>query len=99
MDKKKIDRVLLAQPNDIKYTILLVLEQIRIAELKHPDWPEDIIHAAAIIAEESGEVVQAALQFVYEGTRISEVRAEAVQTAAVCMRLLLNTAGKAVPKS
>lgn len=71
--------------------ILLELER---AERKHPTWPADIIHAVAIVGEESGELIRAALQMQYESMNedaaMMEVRKEAIQTAAMCIRLLKN---------
>ena len=58
------------------------------AERLHPNWPADPIHAAAIVAEESGELVRAALNHVYFGGDAAEMRTEAIQTAATCIRLL-----------
>ena len=44
----------------------IVLELVQ-AKAKHSYFPDDPIHAAAILAEESGESTQAALDFVYSG--------------------------------
>ncbi|UOE48012.1 hypothetical protein MTO98_26735 [Mucilaginibacter sp. SMC90] len=67
-----------------------VIIEVNRAERKHPEWPEDKIHAAAIVGEESGELVRAALQHKYEGGGVEEIRREAIQTAATCIRLLKN---------
>lgn len=47
-----------------------IIEQIQAevnrAKTKHPNWPSDNIHGAAIVCEESGELIRAALQHKYE---------------------------------
>lgn len=78
-------------PTDQKQWIICVVREMRRAEEKHPEWPEDIVHAAAIVAEESGELVRAAVNCYYENEQLRvEVAEEAVQTAATCLRLLNN---------
>jgi len=68
---------------------LLKLE-LESAERKHPCWPTDPIHAAAIVAEESGELIQAAIDYVYAGKSRKELVAEAIQTAAMGIQFLIN---------
>lgn len=65
-----------------------VLKELQQAESKHPNWPDDQIHAAAIVAEESGELVRAALNFRYEDGSKEEMKMEAIQTAAMAIRFL-----------
>ena len=68
-----------------------ILLEMKRAEQLHPDWPSDPVHAAAIVCEESGELVQAALDYQYgRSPDTSKIRAEAVQTAAMALRLLRN---------
>lgn len=55
---------------------------------KHPAWPKDFVHGTAIVAEEAGETVRAALNFHYENGKIQDVANEAKQTAATCLRLI-----------
>lgn len=65
-----------------------IQRELERAETKHPRWPVDAIHASAIVAEESGELSRAALQWVYEGGDIEEAQKEAVQTAVTAIRFL-----------
>ena len=43
----------------------MVEDELRIAETYHPEWPKDVVHGAAVVAEEAGELVQAALDATY----------------------------------
>lgn len=67
-----------------------ILNELERAETKFPTWPDNIIEQAAIVSEESGELIRAALQVKYEGGNIEDCRKEAVQTAAMCIRFLKN---------
>ena len=60
------------------------------AMTKFPTWPTDILHAVAVVKEESGELSKAVLQVVYEPHKstLDDVRSEAIQTAAMAIRFL-----------
>ena len=60
------------------------------ATIKHPHWPDDKIHAVAIMNEEAGEAIRAVLDHVYAGKSIDEVKNELIQTGAMCLRCLIN---------
>lgn len=79
------------------YDKLVGIEREIEAELERsirelPLWPSDPIHAAAIVADECGELTQAAFQACYEPELIEpqDARIEAIQTAAMCIRFLLS---------
>ena len=59
---------------------------------KHPNstWPKDVVHMVAIMAEEAGEAVQAANDVVHQGASLEPLREELAQTAAMCIRCLVN---------
>ena len=68
-----------------------VLAEVHRARDKFPNWPNDPLHAAAIVAEECGELQRAVLTYMYEPWKWStpdDVRDEAIQTAAMCIRFL-----------
>jgi hypothetical protein len=67
---------------------MLVLKEIEKAEKKFPYWPVDIIHAASVVAEESGELTKASLQYTYEDGPNTACLKEAVQTACTSMRFI-----------
>jgi hypothetical protein len=74
----------------------LVFAELKAAEAKHPTWPDDPIYGAAIVAEEAGELIQASIDWTYkkneDGTvkNNSQMIKEAIQTAAMGIRFLLN---------
>ncbi len=65
-----------------------ILCEVKRAREKFRWWPDDYITAAAIVGEESGELLKAALQERFEAQPRSAIHKEAVQTAAMCIRLL-----------
>lgn len=74
--------------------ILLIKQELERAEKLHPVWPTDKIHAAAIVSEESGELVQACNNILnYIGCTEEDyykVKKEAVHTAVTAIRFLIN---------
>jgi NTP pyrophosphatase (non-canonical NTP hydrolase) len=68
----------------------LLDDELDNAESKFPKFPIDPVHAAAILQEEAGELIQAALQFTYEGGSYDAVRKEAIQVGAMALRFLVN---------
>ena len=68
----------------------LVLNEMAGAKEQHPDWPDDQVHAAAIVAEEAGELVRASLNARYHGQRQQHCTDEAMQTAATALRFMAN---------
>ena len=69
----------------------LIFKELEKAQKNHPDWPLDAIHAAAIIEEESGELLRAAIDFNYHNGKLKNMKNEAVQTAAMAIRFLINS--------
>jgi len=60
------------------------------AKKKWPSYYDDVIHAVGLVCEESGESMQAALDLTYDSGSIQYVKAELIQTAAMCFRALEN---------
>lgn len=69
-----------------------VINEVGRATVKFPTWPTDPLHAVAVLGEEFGELTKATLQTVYEPhkSNLSDVREEAVQTAAMAIRFLMS---------
>lgn len=66
-----------------------VFAELKRAELKFPSFPDDPVHAAAVLCEEAGETLQASLDFYYGRGTYEDMHKEAVQTAAMAFRFLL----------
>ena len=56
----------------------------------HPVWPTDLVKAAAIPAEEAGELLKAANDHGEKRTSYQSIITEAVHTAASAIRFLKN---------
>lgn len=67
-----------------------VKDELLRAVKKYPTWPTDPLHALAVLGEEYGELNKAMLQYTYEPYKESKkhVREEAIQTAAMAIRLI-----------
>jgi len=65
-----------------------ILAEFDKAEAKHPEWPDDVIHAAAIVGEEVGELTRACVQYEYENGDLHNCQTEAIQIGAVTLRFL-----------
>lgn len=77
---------------DVAITEALFQEVAR-AELKHPEWPKDLIYQAAILNEESGELMKACLEYQFEPRKavpVDELVKEAIQVGAMAIRFLKN---------
>ena len=70
-----------------------VRAELASAKRKFPTWPDDIIHASAIVAEEAGELVKECNEWVYEPgkTNLEAVEKEARQVAASALRFLISS--------
>jgi hypothetical protein len=83
-----------AEPAPAPAMVMLtpVLDEVSRATRKFPTWPTDPLHAVAVLGEEFGELTKAMLQLTYEPHKTSadEVRTEAIQTAAMALRLVMS---------
>ena len=67
-----------------------ILQELYRAEGKHPVWPTDIVHAIALVCEESGEAQKAANNAYHHGESLEEVKKELLHTGATVIRALMN---------
>jgi len=65
-----------------------VEEEVNRAQELFEFWPVDLVHGVSVMAEESGEAVQAALRAVFNSRPEYELRLELIHTAAMCIRLM-----------
>ncbi len=68
----------------------LVLNELIAARRQWPNWPTDLVYAAAVVSEEAGELVKAANDAHYKGTDPELCKGEAEQTAVTAIRFLAN---------
>ena len=66
-----------------------ILRELGHARRKFPKWPTTPVKAAAIVCEESGELIRAALRQEDENGNPLDCDQEAIQTAAMCIRFLM----------
>lgn len=73
-------------------SLIDVMEEMSRAMDKFPEWPDDPIHAVAVLGEEYGELQKAVLEHTYEPHKSTkeDARKEAVQTAAMALRFLMS---------
>lgn len=78
--------------NPLQDTFADVVSEVLRATGKYPTWPTDPLHALAVLGEKYGELNKAMLQLTYEPHKTSadEVRSEALQTAAMALRLAMS---------
>jgi len=69
-----------------------ILDELHDAEVEHPQWPEETIHAAAIVVEEAGELLRDCASFEEDGdsSLLVNMLIEAKQTGAMAVRFMKN---------
>lgn len=73
-----------------RQAVALVIQELLRAKEKHPRWPTDPVHASAILAEEAGEAVKAALDVTYADGDYRDWHEELSHTGAMALRCLSN---------
>ena len=74
---------------EILADVLLKLDEMKV---KYPEWPSNPLYAASMIGKEYSQLIADVLCLVLKSdySKISDVKENAIQTAAVCLRFLLN---------
>jgi hypothetical protein len=87
---ENLNRHIQAAQAQLSESAALAIQEAVKATLKFPTWPNDPIHALAVLGEEFGELTKDVLQLTYEPhkTNLENVRTEAIQTAAMALRFL-----------
>jgi len=70
-----------------------VFAELRRAEKLYPSWPDDVVHGAAIVGEEAGSVLKAALDYYYRRGSFENLRRELTHVTAMGLRFLLHIEG------
>lgn len=70
-----------------------VLNEVNRARAKYPKWPDNIVMAAAVASEESGETVKACNNYFWRhgNDTPEDIQKEAIQAAAMWIRFLVDT--------
>lgn len=81
-------------PDNVTRHVDAILDELNKAINKHPNWPSDVVYADAVINEEKGELTRLCVQlgnaeYPYEYLE-KDMYNEAVQTAAMCIRFMMN---------
>lgn len=88
---KRLDSDAFQETLEIQLTLFGVIKEYNKAKRAHPETDEfDINKMALVVSEEAGEVSRAVLQYQDEGGHLESVKEELIQTAAMCLRMLLN---------
>lgn len=69
--------------------LMQIMMEVDRATVKHPVWPECHVKQIAFVAEEAGELVRAGNQVDEGAATFTDVKTEAIHTAATAIRLLL----------
>ncbi|POY37939.1 hypothetical protein C3K47_05295 [Solitalea longa] len=78
-----METITIEVPKEIATVLNNVLNHYKWAKQKHPQFPNDIIHQAALVSEEAGELLREA-----NNKNKSLSRHECYQTVAVAIRML-----------
>jgi len=70
--------------------LVLILSELRSVERKHPNWPECNVKRSAIVMEEAGELIREANQLEEGKGSLLNLKMEAIQTAAMAIRMIKN---------
>lgn len=66
-----------------KDVIKQIIVEYQRSKVKHPKWKDNYVIAAAVVSEESGELMRAALEYEDEGGEHIEMIKEAIQVGAM----------------
>lgn len=70
--------------------VLEIFDELQVARSKHPLWPDDLVHGAAIVAEQAGGLTKACLAIESNEQAKERTRQEAKQVAVTAIRFILN---------
>ena len=71
-----------------------IYKELKRAEKLHPEWTGDQVHQVAVMVEEAGEALQAALNYTDHHQPFKLMYKEVIHTAAMCFRWYKNNKKK-----
>lgn len=83
------DHVFRGRSLEEKRWVIAILHELDHAQAMHPECPKHNVIRAAIIGEETGELIKAALEHEFEKGRFYNMHKEAVQVGAMALRFLV----------
>lgn len=79
------------ETEDLNNALFSISMELQKAKEAHPETDDfDVNKMALVVSEEAGEVCKAVLQYQDEDGSKNDIKAELIQTAAMCLRMLLN---------
>jgi hypothetical protein len=91
--KAVMEQVQPGEGMDLGAAMAMIIQEVYSAQRRYPLWPSNLVMAAAIAEEESGEVVKECNTYHWKQgpTTLDDIRKEAIQAAAMWIRFLVDT--------
>lgn len=71
--------------------LVTIISELSRAEEKHPDWPDDLAHAARIVSDNARELLSVTTDIRWGGEKENNrILKKAAETGAITLRFLLN---------
>lgn len=91
MDALDVERMM--ADDRVEQAVREILVELARVEATHPKWPRSIVNQVVAVFASAASAKMAAFDMGDNGTPIDSIRAELIQTAAMCIRGLINMEG------